>query len=45
MYIAIFVSVLWNIAEYCEYGVVLKDMLRDQVVCGISGKDVQCYLV
>lgn len=43
--VAKFVAELRKIAEYCEYGEVLSDMLRDRVVCGISNKRVQRRLL
>lgn len=43
--VSTFVAGLRKIAEYCEYGVVLSDMLRDRVVCGIRDKSVQRRLL
>ena len=43
--VATFVAALRKIAEYCEYGSVLDDMLRDRVVCGINNKAVQRRLL
>lgn len=43
--VATFVAALRKIAEYCEYGSVLDDMLRDRVVCGIHNKAVQRRLL
>ena len=43
--VATFVAELRKIAQYCEYGVVLSDMLRDCLVCGIRDKGVQCRLL
>ena len=44
--IANYVAELWKIVEeFCEYGAVLKDMLRDRLVCRISSKNVQCRLL
>ncbi|ETW98899.1 MAG: hypothetical protein ETSY2_42010 [Candidatus Entotheonella gemina] len=43
--VATFVAELRKLAEYCEYGDVLNDMLRDRVVCGISNKAVQRRLL
>ena len=43
--VATFVAALLKIAEYCEYGDVLDDMLRDRVVCGINNKAVQQRLL
>ena len=43
--VAVFVAELRKIAQYCEYGDALSDMLRDRVVCGISNKSVQRRLL
>ena len=43
--IAVYVAELRMIAEYCEYGPVLKDMLRDRLVCGTSNKAIQHRLL
>jgi hypothetical protein len=43
--VATFVAALRKIAEYCEYGDVLDNMLRDRVVCGINNKAVQRRLL
>ena len=39
--IAVYVAELRKIAEHCEYGEVLSDMLRDRLVCGTSNKGIQ----
>ena len=40
--VAEYVAALRKIAEHCEYPVaILNDLLRDQLVCGISDKHVQ----
>ena len=36
--VATYVAELRKIAEFCDYGPVLSDMLRDRLVCGISNK-------
>ena len=36
-----YVAALRRIAEHCEYGVTLDEMLRDRLVCGIADKRVQ----
>ena len=36
-----YVTALRKIAEHCEYGEILNDMLRDRLVCGIADKRVQ----
>ena len=43
--VSTFVAELRNIAQDCEYGEVLSDMLRDRVVCGICDKAVQRSLL
>ena len=43
--IATFVAELRKIAEYCEYGPVLSDMLRDRLVCGTCNKTIQRKLL
>ena len=43
--IAEYVAALRKIAEYCEYGAVLGDTLRDRLVCGIRHKGVQRRLL
>ena len=43
--ISTYVSELRKIAEHCEYGAVLSDMLRDRLVCGILDKTVQRRLL
>ena len=39
--VAEYVAALRKIAEYCEYGDILNDMLRDRLVCSIADKRVQ----
>ena len=34
--VATFVAELRSIAEFCNFGASLEDILRDQIVCGIS---------
>ena len=43
--VATYVAELRKIAEFCDYGLVLSDMLRDRLVCGISNKTVQRRLL
>ena len=38
--VATYVAELRKIAEFCDYGAVLSDMLRDRLVCGIHNKAV-----
>ena len=40
-----FIAELHNIAQHCENGAVLSDMLRDRLVCGISDEAVQSHLL
>ena len=42
--IAVYVAELRKIAEHCEYGEVLSDMLRDRLVCGTNNKGIQTEL-
>ena len=43
--IAMYVAELRKIAEYCEYDMVLNDMLRDRLVCGTSNEGIQRRLL
>ena len=43
--IAVYVAELRKIAEHCEYGEVLSDMLRDRLVCGTNNKGIQRRLL
>ena len=43
--VGVFVAALQSIAEHCDNGDSLKDMLRDRIVCGIRDKSVQCSLL
>ena len=43
--IAVFVAELRKIAEHCEFGPVLSDMLRDRLVCGTTVKTIQRRLL
>ena len=43
--IAMYVAELRRIAEYCDYGAVLSDMLRDRLVCGVRDKSIQRRLL
>ena len=40
-----YVAELRRIAEYCDYGAVLSDMLRDRLVCGVRDKSIQRRLL
>ena len=39
--VAEYIAALRKIAEHCEYGEILNDMLRDRLVCGVADKKVQ----
>jgi hypothetical protein len=39
--VAEYVAALRKTAEFCDYGDILNDMLRDRLVCGIADKRVQ----
>lgn len=43
--VATFVAELRKVAQFCEYGDVLSDMLHDCVFCGVSNKAVQRRLL
>ena len=43
--IAVFVSELRKIAEHCNFGPMLSDMLRDRLVCGTNVKTIQRRLL
>ena len=43
--VATYVAELRKIAEFCEYGPVLNDMLRDRLVCGTSNNAIQRRLL
>ena len=43
--IANYIAALRSIAEHCNYGDTLNDMLRDRLVCGIRDKRVQRRLL
>ena len=40
-----FVAELHSLAQYCKFGASLNDLLRDQIVCGINDKNIQCCLL
>ena len=42
---AVFVAELRKIAEHCDFGPMLNDMLRDRLVCGTSAKGIQRRLL
>ena len=43
--IATYVAELRKIAEHCDFGAVLSDMLRDRLVCGAVHKGIQRRLL
>ena len=43
--IATFMSQLRSIAEFCNFGNMLEDMLRDRLVCGIADNVIQKKLL
>ncbi|KAJ8041485.1 hypothetical protein HOLleu_12313 [Holothuria leucospilota] len=40
-----YVAELRALAEYCNYGITLNDMLRDRLVCGINNDRIQRNLL
>ena len=43
--VSMFVAELGKLAEYCEYGESLNDMLTDRLVCGINHERTQQRLL
>ena len=43
--VSMFVSELRSLAEFCNYGAVLDDMVRDRLVCGINNASIQHRLL
>ena len=43
--VAEYVSELRSLAEFCNFGTALEDMLRDRIVCGISNAQIQKRLL
>lgn len=43
--IATFMATLRGLAEHCEYGASLPDMLRDRLVCGVNDESIQRRLL
>ena len=43
--LATYVAELRTIAQYCDYGAALSDMLRDCLVCGVRDKGIQRRLL
>ena len=42
---ATFISEIRSLAEFCNFGPNLEEMLRDRIVCGISGDTIQRRLL
>ena len=38
---ATFVAELRSLAEFCNFGTSLEEMLRDRIVCGINNSKIQ----
>ena len=43
--VATFVSEIRSLAEFCNFGHTLEEMLRDRIVCGINDDTIQCRLL
>ena len=43
--VADFVAELRSLAEFCNFGASLNDMLRDRIVCGINSSKIQQRLL
>ena len=43
--VAEYVSELRSLAEFCNFGTALEDMLRDRIVCGICNTQIQKRLL
>ncbi|GLV46088.1 hypothetical protein CBL_05173 [Carabus blaptoides fortunei] len=43
--VAEYITELKKIAEHCQFGVILQDMLRDRLVCGVKNESVQRRLL
>ncbi len=43
--VASYLAALRELAEYCEYGDRLLEMLRDRLVCGVNYKGIQRRLL
>ena len=44
-YVAAYVAELRRVAEFCNYGDKLNEMLRDRIVCGINNEAIQKKLL
>ena len=43
--VAMFLSELHSLAEFCNFGTLLDDnMIRDKVICGINNAKIQQYM-
>ena len=43
--IAAYVAALRELAEHCDYGASLSEMLRDRLVCGVNHEGIQKKLL
>ncbi len=43
--IATYVAALWKLAEHCNYGDSLNEMIRDRLVCGVEHDVIQTHLL
>ncbi len=43
--IATYVTALWKLAEHCNYGDSLNEMIRDRLVCGVEHDVIQTHLL
>ena len=43
--IAAFVADQCSLAEFCNFGALLEDMLRDRLVCGVNNSKIQWALL
>ena len=43
--IAEYIAELSQLAEHCNYGLILQDMLQDRLVCGLKQKRIQQRLL
>ncbi len=40
-----YVAALWKLAEHCNYGDSLNEMIRDRLVCGVEQDVIQTHLL
>jgi len=43
--VSMFLAELWALAQHCNFGATLDDMLRDRIVCGINDDSIQRRLL